>query len=86
VLVDLAPKPEVVLDADDEGATDGAKAIAVTASWFFDPTDKTALVVDYKIDAKGATRVERAVWRLQGGKLVLMRGRVPQDVTQASGG
>ena len=25
------------------------------ASWFFDPADKTALVVDYKIDAKGAS-------------------------------
>jgi hypothetical protein len=86
VLVDFAPKPEVVLDADDEGATEGAKASAVTGSWFFDPTDKTALVVDYKIDAKGATRVERAVWRMQGGKLVLTRGRIPPEVTQASGG
>jgi hypothetical protein len=86
-LVDLAPSPPIVLDADDEGAaTDASKAIAVSASWFFDPSDKTALVVDYKIDAKGASRVERVVWRLQGGKLALARGRVPPEVTEASGG
>ena len=77
-LIDLEPKPPVVLAADDEGATgDASKAIVVRGSWFFDPTEKTALVVDYKIDAKGSTRVERVVWRLQGGKLVLTRGRVP---------
>ncbi len=76
-----------MLSADDEGATeDASKAIVVGGSWFFDPADKTALVVDYKIDARGATRVERVVWRLQGGKLVLTRGRVPPEVTQASGG
>ncbi len=86
-LVDLDPKPQVVLSADDEGATaDSGKAIVVAASWFFDPADKTTLVVDYKIDARGATRVERVVWRLQGGKLVLTRGRVPPEVTEASGG
>ena len=86
-LVDLEPKPRVVLDADDEGATvDTSKTTVVRGSWFFDPTDKTALVVDYRIDAKGSTRVERVVWRLQGGKLVLTRGRVPPEVTEASGG
>ncbi len=85
-LVSLDPDPQVVIHADDSGAmTDESKAIVVTGSWFFDPTDKTALVVDYKIDAKGATRVERVVWRLQGGKLVLSRGRVPPEVTEASG-
>lgn len=86
-LVDLEPKPQIVLDADNEGATaDASKAITVQASWFFDPADKTQLVVDYKIEAKGATRVERVVWRLQDGKLVLTRGRVPPEVTEASGG
>jgi hypothetical protein len=86
-LVDLDAKPPIVLDADDEGAmADASKAVSVAASWFFDPTDKSALVVDYKIDAKGATRVERLVWRLQAGKLALTRGRVPPEVTQASGG
>ena len=86
-LTDLEPKPQVVLSADDEGATDDAsKATVVEGSWFFDPADKTALVVDYKIDAKGATRVERVVWRLQGGKLVLARGRVPSEAARASGG
>ena len=75
-----------MLSADDGGATeDASKAIVVAGSWFFDPTDKSVLVVDYKIDAKGATRVERVVWRLQGGKLVLSRGRVPPEVNEASG-
>ena len=86
-LVDLEPKPEIVLSADNEGATeDAGKAIVVAGSWFFDPTDKTALIVDYKIHAKGATRVERAVWRLQDRKLELARGRVPLEVIEASGG
>jgi len=85
-LVDLGPEPKVVLDADDEGAAkDASKAIVVVGSWFFDPSDKKALVVDYKIEAKGATRVERVVWRLQDHKFVLARGRVPPEVTQASG-
>jgi hypothetical protein len=76
----------VVLDADDGGATvDASKAILVQGSWFLDPMDKAALVVDYKIEAKGSTRVERVVWRLQGGKLVLTRGRVPPEVSQAGG-
>jgi hypothetical protein len=86
-LTDLDPKPPVLLSANDEGATDDAsKATVVEGSWFFDPADKTALVVDYKIDAKGSTRVERVVWRLQGGKLVLTRGRLPPEAAQASGG
>ena len=86
-LIDLKPKPLIMLNASDEGVTgDASKAIVVQGSWFFDPTDKTALVVDYKIDAKGSTRVERVVWRLQGGKLTLTRGRVPPEVTEASGG
>ncbi len=75
-----------MLDADDGGATvDASKAIVVQGSWFFDPTDKAALVVDYKIEAKGSTRVERVVWRLQGGKLVLTRGHMPPEVSQAGG-
>lgn len=85
-LVDLGPESKIVLSADDGGTTeDASKAIVVAGSWFFDPTDKSVLVVDYKIDAKGATRVERVVWRLQGGKLVLSRGRVPPEVNEASG-
>jgi len=86
-LVNLKPDPQVILDADNAGAVeDSTKAIVVTGSWFFDPTDKSTLIVDYKIEAKGATRVERVVWRLQGGKLVLAHGRVPPEVTEASGG
>jgi hypothetical protein len=86
-LVDLNPDPQVIIDADDVGAmADARKGVVVSGSWFFDPTDKTALVVDYKIEARGATRVERVVWRLQGDKLVLTRGRVPPEVAEASGG
>jgi len=85
-LVDLGPEPIIVLAADNEGAAeDASKAIDVKASWFFDPSDKMALVVDYKIEAKGAARIERVVWRVQDRKLVLVRGRVPAEVTQASG-
>jgi len=87
LIVDLGPNPPVTLDADNSGAMDDqSQAIAVTGSWFFDPSDKSSLVVDYKIDAKGATRVERVVWRVQGGKLVLSKGQVPQEVTDARGG
>lgn len=86
-LVNLEPSPQIVIDTDDQDVSeDASKAIVVLGSWFFDPADKAALVVDYKIRAKGATRVERVVWRLQGGKLVLTRGRVPPEVTAASGG
>jgi len=85
-LVDLN-LARLIVAADNAGATtDPNKAIAITATWFFDPTDKTALVVDYKIDAKGSSRVERVVWRLIGAKLTLIRGRVPPEVEQASGG
>jgi hypothetical protein len=48
--------------------------------------DKSALVVDYEIKAHGATRVERVIWRLQGTSLVLSHGRVPAEVSEASGG
>jgi hypothetical protein len=86
-LVSLEPTPPIVIDADDQGvAADASKAVVVLGSWFFDPADKAALVVDYKIRARGATRVERVVWRLQGGKLVLTHGRVPPEVAAASGG
>jgi hypothetical protein len=85
-LVSLNDTP-IIIAADNSGAmADPSRAIEVTAKWFFDPTDKTALVVDYKIQAHGASRVERAVWRLQGTSLVLSRGRVPPEVSKASGG
>ena len=86
-LVNLSPEPQITLDADNGGVRDNAsQAIGVSASWFFDPTDRTALVVDYKIDARSAKRVERVVWRLQDGKLVLTKGHVPQEVIDARGG
>ena len=85
-LVSLNSAP-IVIAADNSGAaTDPSKAVEVTATWFFDPADKTALVVDYKIEAHGASRVERAVWRLKGTSLVLSRGHVPPEVSVASGG
>jgi hypothetical protein len=79
-LVSLNPTP-IFIAADDSGAeTDPSKAVEVTATWSFDPADKTALIVDYKIDAHGASRVERAVWRLQGNSFVLSRGHIPPEV------
>ncbi len=80
-------RSSIVIAADNSGAeTDPKKAIEVTATWFFDPADKTSLIVDYKIEAHGASRVERAIWRLQGTSLVLSRGRIPPEVAAASGG
>ncbi|HLX97169.1 MAG TPA: hypothetical protein VKR62_00605 [Roseiarcus sp.] len=85
-LLNLNTTP-IFIAAENSGAEmDSSKAIEVTAKWFFDPADKTALVVDYKIKAHGASRVERVVWRLQGTSLVLSRGRVPPEVSEASGG
>ena len=84
-LVSLNPTP-IVIGADNSGAeTDPSRVIEVTATWSFDPADRMALVVDYKIRAHGASRVERAVWRLKGMSLVLSRGRVPPEVSTASG-
>ncbi len=85
-LVSLNSDP-ITIAADNSGAeTDPSKAIEATGKWSFDPADKTALVVDYKIKAHGASRIERAVWRLKGTSLVLSRGRVPPEVSAASGG
>ena len=83
-LVSLNTTP-IFIAADNSGAmADPSKAIEVTATWFFDSADKTALVVDYKVRAHDAARVERAVWRLQGRSLVLSRGRVPPEVSAAA--
>jgi hypothetical protein len=85
-LVNLNSTP-IIIAGDNSGAsTDSSQAVEVTATWFFDSADKKALVVDYKIQARGASRVERAVWRLQGMSLVLSRGAVPPEVSAASGG
>jgi len=43
----------------------------VAASWFFDPADKTALVVDYEIDAKGASIA--LLLRVSGGGVLKTR-------------
>ena len=84
-LVSLNDAP-IIIGADNSGAmVDPSKAIEVTAKWFF-AADKTALVVDYKITTHRAVRVERVVWRLQGTSLILSRGRVPPEVSEASGG
>ena len=45
-LVDLGPESKVVLIANDGRAKDASEAIVVAESWFFDPADKTVLVVD----------------------------------------
>lgn len=74
-----------LLSADNSGA-EPSKAIEVTGKWFFDPADKRTLIVDYKIEARGAARTDRVTWRLQGTSLVLSHGRVPPELSEASGG
>jgi hypothetical protein len=77
----------IIVAADNGGAeVDPTKTIEVTAKWFVDPADKTALVVDYKIKANGAERVEHVVWRPLGKSLVLSSGSVPPEVSAVSGG
>ena len=75
-LNDLDPTPPVIVYADNRTAKNPS---SFQATWFFDPIDKGALVVDYKIQEKAAERVERAVWRLQAGHLALTRGKVPPE-------
>ncbi len=80
-------KTPITLEDDNSGAIlDPGKTVEVNAKWRLDPDDTTALIVDYKIKAHGATRVERVVWRLQGTSLVLSHGHVPPEVLRASGG
>ena len=80
-------KTSITTAADNEGAVgDTGKTIEVMAKWSIDPADKTAIIVDYKIKTDGATRVERVVWRLQGMSLVISHGRVPPEISPASGG
>jgi hypothetical protein len=80
-------KTSITTAADNEGAVgDTGKTIEVTAKWSIDPADNTAIIVDYKIKADGATRVDRVVWRLQGMSLVVSHGRVPPEISPASGG
>jgi len=80
-------KTSITTAADNEGAVgDTGKTIEVMAKWSIDPADKTAIIVDYKIKADGATRVERVVWRLQGMSLVISHSRVPPEISPASGG
>lgn len=74
-----------LLSADNSGA-EPDKAIEVTGKWFIDPADKTTLTVDYKIEARGAARTDRVTWRLQGTSLVLSHGRLPPELSKASGG
>jgi hypothetical protein len=74
-----------LLSADNSGA-EPSKAIEVTGKWFFDPADKTTLIVDYKIEARGVARTDRVTWRLQGTSLVLSHGHVPPELSEASGG
>ncbi len=86
-LVRLNATPPIALGGDNSGAVvDPDKAVEVTAKWFIDPADETVVVVDYRIKARGAAREERVEWRLKGTSLVLAHGRVPPEVSPASGG
>ena len=87
ILKDLDATPPIMIRANEPRvAGDEKTAIVVDATWFFDPADRTALVVDYKIVAKGGTRIERAVWRLEVGRLVLSKGRPPPELADGAPG
>jgi hypothetical protein len=85
-LISLNKGPITLADDNSGAVGDSGETTEVTAKWALDPADNTAVVVDYKIKAHGATRVERVVWRLQGTSLVLSHGRVPPEVLPKSGG
>lgn len=85
-VVHLTPEPPIPTSADNGGATTNGKgSFSVNATWSVVPAPAAALAVDYKIRAHGRTRVERAVWTLQGSRLVLTQGRVPPEVKAAGG-
>jgi hypothetical protein len=85
-LVSLNKAPMMIDAANGGAVVNPDKTIEVTAKWSLDPADKTALVVDYKVRARGAARLERVVWRLEGNSLVLAHGRVPPEVFEIWGG
>ena len=86
-VVHLTAAPAITISASNGGAmTDDRKAIDVTGSWSIPATPGNALAVDYKIKARGRSRVEHLVWTLTGSRLVLTHGRVPAEVGEASGG
>ena len=84
-IIRLNNTPITVADDNSGAILDPGKTVEVTAKWSLDPADKTTLIVDYKIHAHGATRVERVVWRLQGTSLVLSHGHVPPEVSPGGG-
>jgi hypothetical protein len=85
-LISLNNTPITVADDNSGAILDPDKTVEVNAKWFLDPDDKAALIVDYKIKAHGATRVERVVWRLHGTSLVLSHGHVPPEISPTSRG
>ena len=77
----------IVIAADNSGAeTDPSKAIEVTATWFFDPVDKTALVVDYEIKVAARRALSASYGGCKESRLSFPAGRVPPEVSEASGG
>lgn len=85
-LIGLNSAP-ITLTADNSGALgELGETTTVNAKWFLDPADNTAVVVDYEIEAHGAKRHERVVWRLRGTSLVLSHGHVPPEVSPSAGG
>ena len=86
-LISLNKTPITVADDNSGAVGDSGETVEVTAKWFLDPGDNTAVVVDYEIKAHGGTRVERVIWRLQGTSLVLSHGHIPPEISPtASGG
>jgi hypothetical protein len=85
-LISLNKTPITVADDNSGAVGDSGETTKVTAKWSLDPADNTAVVVDYEIEAHGAKRVERVVWRLQGMSLIPSHGHVPPEVSPSAGG
>jgi hypothetical protein len=85
-LISLNKTPIAVADDNSGAVGDSGETTKVTAKWSLDPADNTAVVVDYEIEAHGAKRVERVVWRLQGMSLIPSHGHVPPEVSPSAGG
>ena len=86
-VVHLVAEPAITIEANNGGAiTDERQAIDVAGSWSIPAVPGTELAVDYKIKARGRSRIEHLVWTLYNSRLVLTHGRMPPEVEQASGG
>ena len=82
-LVSISGGP-ATLSVDNSGA-EPSKAIEVTGKWFFDPVTRRLSLSTTRSRLAARSDTERVIWRLQGTSLVLSRGRVPPELSEAGG-